>query len=143
MPEEVRGFLRDSGQEVPDDPAWLARVILESLALRYGSIVRRIERVTSRAIGGIQIIGGGAQNSFLNQATADATNRVVQAGPVEATAFGNLMVQAIADGRFTDVAEAREFLARHVPVIHSEPSEQTEWAEARERYAQLETEFGF
>ena len=143
MPEEVRGFLRDSGQEVPDDPAWLARVILESLALRYGSIVRRIERVTGRAIGGIQIIGGGAQNSFLNEATADATNRVVQAGPVEATAFGNLMVQAIADGRFTDVTEAREFLARHVPVIHSEPSEQMEWAEARERYAQLETEFGF
>ena len=138
MPEQVRGFLHDSGQAVPDDPIGLVRVILESLALRYASVIRRIQHVTGRPIRGLRIMGGGSQNRFLNQATADAANLEVQAGPVEATALGNLTVQAIADGFFADVADARRFIARHLPAERVVPSAQDAWGAAREQYAALE-----
>ena len=140
MPSAVRDVLRATGQDAPDDPMALTRIIFESLALRYASVIRRIERVTGRRLRGIRIIGGGSQNQFLNQATADAANLEVRAGPVEATALGNLMVQAIADGRFANVEEARAFVERHLPGARCTPQRQPAWAEARERYARLEAE---
>ena len=121
MVDEVRAALRETGQPAPEDPGALTRIILESLARRYAEVVRALEQVTDRAIRGVHVIGGGAQNDFLNQATADATGREVIAGPIEATALGNLLVQAIADGRFTDLAQARAFIAAHIPTKRFTP----------------------
>ncbi len=98
--------------------------------------------MTGRSIVGIRIIGGGSQNRFLNQATADATGREVRTGPVEATALGNVIVQAIADGCFGSVGEARVAVARDTGGDIYEPVESEAWAEARTRYARLEREWG-
>ncbi len=142
MPRAIEAFLQESGQPVPGDYGGYARVVLESLALRYASVVEAIEHATGRAIVGIRIIGGGSQNRFLNQATADATGREVRAGPIEATALGNVIVQAISDGCFGNVGEAREAVARHMEDDVYEPTELEAWAEARAQYARLEREWG-
>src|SRR5262249_12728454 len=86
MIAEVQASMEETGQKAPDEPALLAKVILDSLALRYASVLTTIEQVTGRPIPGIHVVGGGSLNEYLNQATADAAGRTVLAGPVEATA---------------------------------------------------------
>jgi rhamnulokinase len=99
----------------------MARVIFDSLAAGYARVVATIERLTGTTIPGIHIVGGGSRNAYLNQATADATGKPVLAGPVEATAAGNVIVQAVAAGRIGSIAEGREQLARSVPLRGYEP----------------------
>ncbi len=139
MVEEIQAFLLETGQPVPLDRLGIARVVLESLALRYASVVRRIESVTGQPILGLRIIGGGSQNRFLNQATSSAANLEVRSGPVEATALGNLMVQAIADARFGSVATARRYIVEQVADERFVPGDPDGWAEARRRYTALES----
>ncbi len=98
MTRELTAALVESRQPATDDPAVVTKIILDSLALRYASVITTLERLTSQSIEGIHIIGGGAQNAYLNQATANAAGRPVLAGPIEATAIGNLLVQAVACG---------------------------------------------
>jgi rhamnulokinase len=138
MVAEVEAALRESGQEAPASPAALAKSVLDSLALRYASVLRTIESLTGRPIAGVRVIGGGAQNAYLNQATADASGLPVLAGPAEATAIGNLVVQALAGGEVTSLAEARREVDRSLPPRRFEPSRAAEWREAVERYAALE-----
>src|SRR5262249_39285797 len=94
MITELRDALRETGQAPPVDPVLLAKLVLDSLALRYASVVERLEALTGRPVPGVHVVGGGARNEYLSQATADATGRPVVAGPVEATAAGNLPGQA-------------------------------------------------
>ena len=111
MLRAIEEQLLESGR-VPDaDPATIAKIILDSLAFKYSSVIGTIETLTGRTIQGIHIVGGGSQNRYLNDATARATGRPVRAGPVEATVIGNVLVQAIAVGRFSNLAEARAHLA--------------------------------
>ena len=98
MTGALRGFLADTGCEAPEDPVLLTKVILDSLAARYAAVIRTMETLTGRIVPGIHIVGGGSKNAYLNQATADAAGLPVVAGPSEATAAGNIMVQAIAAG---------------------------------------------
>jgi rhamnulokinase len=121
MTREVQGALAESGQPVPDGPPGLARVVLDSLATRYAEVVRTIESLTGRRIEGMHVVGGGARNGYLNQATADAARVPVLAGPVEATAIGNLAVQAVADGELPSLADARERIAGDVGLRRYEP----------------------
>lgn len=111
MLAEIRGSLTAAGHEPPDDPVGVAKIVLDSLAHRYAEIVDTIEALTGDTIPGLQIVGGGSQNDYLNQATADAAGRPVQAGPVEATAIGNLLVQAVAAGRFPSLAAGRTYVS--------------------------------
>ena len=137
----VRAALTESGQPAPEEPARLARVILDSLALRYASVMASIEHLTGEAIPGIHVVGGGSQNEYLNQATADATGKPVLAGPVEATAVGNVLVQAIASGSTASLAEARGRLAEHIELRSLEPRTSTQtWGPLRVRYLRLERE---
>jgi len=135
LPALVRAYCAETGQPTPDDPGTLFRVLFESLALRYAVIVDELAAVTGRPIETIQVVGGGSRNTFLSRLTAAATGRVVRAGPAEATAIGNLAVQAIAVGELADLAEARDLVARSFPVSTVEPA--GEWATARERYERL------
>lgn len=112
----IGAYLKERGEEVPTDQPTLSRIIFESLADRYAEAIRSIGEIAGLAVKGIHIVGGGSQNDFLNQAAADATGLEVIAGPVEATAIGNLLVQAIADGGFHDIAEGREYIRRMIPV---------------------------
>ena len=141
MTAELQEALAETGQRVPDDPARLARVVLDSLALRYASVVRTIEGLTGEAVPGIHIVGGGCQNDYLNQATADAAHRPVLAGPAEATATGNLLLQAVAAGGIGSLAEGRGLVARGVRPRMFEPRGGSEWTEAAERYREIESRY--
>jgi len=121
MVSELRGALREAGQPDTDDPAALAKAILDSLARRYADVVAAIERLTGDRVPGIHVVGGGSLNAYLNQATADASGRPVLAGPVEATAIGNLLVQGMAAGEIGSIEEGRRLVAASFPPARYEP----------------------
>ncbi len=123
-----------SGQTPPPDVGGLVRMVLESLALRYRWVIERLESLSGRRIRTIHVVGGGARHSLLCQLTADATRRGVRAGPVEATAIGNLLVQAIALGDVRDVAEAREVVRRSFPQTEYLPRLSARWDDAYEQF---------
>ncbi len=110
MPQAIIEFCKNTGQQVPKDKGKIIRIILKSLALEYKKTLKRIESLKKNPIEVLYIVGGGAQNSFLNQLTADATGKTVYAGPVEATAIGNIVMQAIGTGHLKSIAEAREII---------------------------------
>ena len=107
MPARIRRFCRETGQSPPEEPGEVVRCVLESLALKYRWVLERAEEITGRRAEVIHVVGGGVQNTLLCQLTADATRRLVRAGPVEATALGNLMVQAYARGYLGSLEEIR------------------------------------
>jgi rhamnulokinase len=135
LPARVRAFCAETGQPVPDDTGTLIRVLLESLALRYAVAVDELARASGHPIEAIQVVGGGSNNRLLCRLTASATSLPVRAGPVEATASGNLCVQAIAAGELASIAEARELIARSFPGTTYEPA--GDWAEARTRFTRV------
>lgn len=117
MPAALADWLRERGLGPLDDPFALAHVLLTSLAHRYAEIVRWLGELTGRPVPGVRIVGGGSRNLVQAQLTADLTGLPVRTGPVEATALGNVLVQAIADGAFPDLATARGAL---VPFVERE-----------------------
>jgi rhamnulokinase len=133
--------IAEGGQPVPTAPAAVAKVILDSLAFRYASIVHTIERLTDRKLKGLQIVGGGSQNDYLNQMTATATGLPVLAGPVESTVTGNVLVQAIASKRFASLAEARRHVAENVRLKEFTPCRSAALEEAACRYAAIEARY--
>jgi len=141
MLEAIATQLAESDQEMPNGAAVIAKVILDSLAFRYASVLGTIETLTSRKIEGVQIIGGGSQNNYLNQATANATGLPVSAGPIEATVIGNVLVQAVVDGRFASLTEAREYVARNVELQNFTPQNSGAWEIAAQRYAAIEARY--
>jgi rhamnulokinase len=141
MLDAIAQQLTESGQSVPTDPTGVAKIVLDSLALRYASVLRTIESLTSRSIRGVQIVGGGCQNHYLNQVTASVSGLPVLAGPVEATAIGNALIQAIAEGRFASVAEARQHVANNVRLKRFNPQPRSSWEEAARRYTEIEERY--
>jgi rhamnulokinase len=139
MPTAFREFCRETGQPVPDSKGALIRCALESLALKYSSVLECLEEIGGRRIEVIHIVGGGSRNELLNQLTADACNRVVVTGPVEATALGNLLVQARACGEIGSLAELREVVRDSSEVTMYEPRETQvrAWTEARQRFGEM------
>jgi rhamnulokinase len=134
MPRRIAEHCRFSRQTPPSDPAEFARTILESLALRYRAVLEGLEKVTGREFAVIHIVGGGARNRLLNQFTADATGRTVVAGPAEATAAGNVLIQAIAAGEIAGHEEARALVRRSFALERFEPGSSQGWEEAYERF---------
>ncbi len=135
LPARVREYCAETGQPIPGDTGTLLRVLLESLALRYAAAIEQLAAASGRPIDAIHIVGGGSNHRLLCRLTADATGLPVRAGPVEATAIGNLAVQAIAAGELASIAEARELVARSYPVTTYEPS--GDWTAARLRFGAL------
>ena len=116
MPARITKLCEEAGEPVPASPAELTRSILESLATAYGEAIDQAEKLSGRAIGRVHVVGGGSQNALLGQLTADRTGRIVLAGPVEATALGNVLVQARAAGLVDpDLAQLRDLVARTHP----------------------------
>ncbi len=107
MPGRIRRFCQETGQSPPEEPGEVVRCVLESLALKYRWVLERAEEITGRRAEVVHVVGGGVRNTLLCQLTADATRRPVRAGPVEATALGNLMVQAYARGYLDSLEEIR------------------------------------
>ena len=137
MPAKIAEYCRESGQPAPDGPAEICRTILESLALRYRQVLESIESLLGRRLAVIHIVGGGSRNGVLNQFVADATGRTVVAGPSEATAAGNILVQAIGSGMVSGLDEARAVVRRSFPPTIVEPKSQAGWDAAYERFSKL------
>jgi rhamnulokinase len=133
--------LSETGQLVPQEPVKIARIVLDSLAFRYASVLRKIEELTGNKIKGVQIVGGGSQNDYLNQATATVTELPVLAGPVEATAIGNALVQSIVAGRFLSLADGRRHVAGSVELKSFVPQPSAKWAAARLLYEEIERRY--
>jgi sugar (pentulose or hexulose) kinase len=115
------------GQPVPLGPPSYSRAIMESLAFKYRTVLEALEEITGRRFEQIRVVGGGARNRLLNQFTADATGRTVVAGPVEATALGNVAIQMLATGAVSSLAEARAIIDRSFPVERFEPVDTDRW----------------
>jgi rhamnulokinase len=127
MPATMREYCRQTGQVEPSTPAAVTRAILESLAFKYRLVLESLERLTGVRIEVIRIVGGGSRHQLLNQLTADATGRSVVAGPVEATALGNIAMQMVATGAVGSIADARCAIERSFPVQCYEPSQPDRW----------------
>ena len=127
MPESIREYCRQTGQIEPSTPAAHTRAILESLAFKYRVVLESLERLTGVRVEEIRVVGGGARNSLLNQFTADATGRSVVAGPVEATALGNIAMQLVATGAVGSIDDARRAIERSFPLQRFEPSAPDRW----------------
>ncbi len=137
MSNRIQSYCRSTCQPVPDQPGEFVRCILESLALEYRLCAEQIARITGRLCPVIHVVGGGSRNKLLNQWTANATGMKVIAGPVEATALGNLLVQAIASGHVASLAEGRRLIRRSVETHEFEPADAAVWEMAYGRYLKL------
>ena len=122
MPRRIAEYCQKTGQHVPENEGETVRCILDSLALRYRCTVEAIAELTGEPASAVNIVGGGTQDKLLCQLTADACGLDVVAGPVEATAIGNICMQAIAAGEIANVKEAREVIADSFEVEHYAPS---------------------
>jgi rhamnulokinase len=137
LPRAVAQDCAATGQAPPSNRAALLRVLLESLALRYRWTIEALATASAKRFSAIHIVGGGSRNRLLCQLTADATGLPVTAGPVEATATGNVIVQAIATGHVADVAHGRRLVAAGVELLHYEPRAEERWERAYARFCAL------
>jgi sugar (pentulose or hexulose) kinase len=137
MPGKIERFCRDTRQRCPTTRGEFVRTCLEGLALTYRKTLEGLEDVLGRKIQRIHVVGGGSQNELLNQMTADACGREVIAGPVEATAAGNVLVQAMATGDVKALADAREVVRASFDVKRYEPQQAKQWADAYARYREV------
>jgi rhamnulokinase len=134
MPAILSRLAAENGSSLPPDPGSLTRCIFESLAVKYRWTIEQLEQVTASHIEAIHVVGGGANNRLLCQMTADACGRPVFAGPVEATAMGNLVLQAMTLGLVASLDEARELVRRSVLVETYEPMPSRGWEDAWHRF---------
>jgi rhamnulokinase len=137
MPAAIADYCRRTGQPAPGGVGPTVRCALEGLALRYRWVLERLEELTGRRLEVIHVVGGGSQNELLCQLTADACDRPVLAGPVEATAIGNVLVQAIGLGVLGTLADAREVVRRSFEVKRYDPRSPERWHGPYERFRGL------
>jgi rhamnulokinase len=137
MPTRIVEFCRKTSQSGPSTPGELVRVCLESLALTYRQTLERIEACTGKHAEVIHIVGGGTQNKQLCQWTADATGRTVVAGPIEATAAGNVVVQAVATGVLADLQAARKLIRESFDLVTYHPKDTAHWDEAYQKFQKI------
>ncbi|MDE7279934.1 MAG: rhamnulokinase, partial [Oscillospiraceae bacterium] len=137
IPERVREYCSKTGQTVPKTEGQIMRCIYESLALKYRMAFDELRECTGKSYGTIHLMGGGAKDGLLCQMTANACNCTVAAGPIEATAFGNIAMQLIAGGAIPDLKAARKIIAASGSVKMFMPESPNEWEKAYERYRMI------
>ncbi len=136
MPARINNFLVQTGQKIINDKGQMARVILESLAFKYRSVAEAIEDITREAIEVLHIVGGGIRNGLLCQFAANAVGRRVIAGPIEATAAGNILMQARATGQIQSLRELREIVHNSFELKEYKPRDSRLWDE---QYRKIKT----
>jgi rhamnulokinase len=130
MPKAISDYCRKTGQPAPRTTGEYVRTIIESLALAYKYTLSQLEEVIGKHIDKIHVVGGGSRNELLCQLTAEVTNRSVHAGPFEATAVGNILVQAIAKGRVKDLLDLRRIVRKSFDIKIYEPNGNINWKDA-------------
>ena len=141
MPRRIRDFCTETGQPVPETVGQTVRCILDSLSLKYRETVRSLEGLTGEPVGRIHVVGGGIQNRLLCRATADACERPVTAGPVEATACGNILSQMLARKEVSTLFQARDIVRASFgfETYDPDPAVAVAFSEAYERFRDLKT----
>jgi sugar (pentulose or hexulose) kinase len=134
MPARIRAYCHRTGQTQPDSVGEFMRTVYESLAFKYRYVLDLLRTISGKTIDRLHIIGGGTQNELLCQMTANAVGMPVIAGPVEATAMGNAIMQFIAHGDLANLSEARQMLSQSTVTRHYEPRDRLIWEETYERY---------
>ncbi len=137
MALEIQKWCRRTQQPVPESDGEIVRCALESLALKYHQVLTGIESLTAARVEAIHVVGGGSRNALLNRLTAGACQRTVVAGPVEATALGNVLIQARAAGDVGSLEEIRRVVRESSELQTFEPSDGDDWAQAVERFNRL------
>lgn len=137
MIERIRSFCKATAQTAPGTPGEIARCILESLALSYADMIDQLRTTFGFQIDSLHIVGGGSQSKLLNQFSADATGLPVLAGPVEATALGNVLIQAVTAGELASLSEMRQIIRNSFSIEQFEPIRSDQWMAALERYRSI------
>lgn len=137
MPARIREFCTRTQQRVPQTKGEIVRVALESLALKYRLTLERLEELTGKRLDPIHIIGGGSRNRLLNQFSADCSGRRVVTGPIEATAIGNVLMQAIALGQLEDLSAARAVVRNSFEVESYHPGRPAGWDAAYAKFVEM------
>ena len=137
MPQKVVENCLKNGQPVPENPAEITRCILESLALSYRKTLEQLRELTRRPISTLHIVGGGCKNQLLNQFAADATGCAVLAGPVECTAIGNVLIQAITLGHIPSLQSGREIVGQSFPLVRYDPQQRARWENAYVKFKEF------
>lgn len=130
MEKKIREYCSLTAQPVPETPGQTARCVYESLALKYRWVIERLESIKGEPIDTLNIVGGGSHNKLLNQMAADATRRRVITGPAEGACIGNLLMQAVALGELSGIAEARQVVMRSFATDEYEPHSTQGWEDA-------------
>jgi rhamnulokinase len=134
MPKAIQDFCRETGQPVPETEGQLVRCVYESLALTYAKVLDGMEELTGTKIEVVHIVGGGSRNKVLNGFAANACGRPVVSGPVEATVFGNLLVQARSHGEIHSLADIRAAVRESSEVVQFDPENSAAWTDARGKF---------
>lgn len=137
MPEAIAQFCKNSGQQAPETRGEFVRCALESLALKYRNVLEKFEQLRGKPVDVLHIVGGGVQNTLLCQFTANAIGKPVVAGPIEATAIGNILVQAIATGAIASLADAREIVRHSYETVTYEPQDTAQWNDVYEQFRDM------
>lgn len=133
MPRRIREYCEKTGQKVPQTKGEVVRCIAQSLAFKYRNTIEGMEEVTGKKYSVLNIVGGGIKDKMICQFTANATKRTVEAGPVEATSIGNVVVQAMAVGAIKDLSAGRQVVKNSFDIAKYEPQNSEAWDQA---YAQ-------
>lgn len=137
MTAAVSSFCTRTGQPVPQSPGDFARCVFESLSFAYREAVEDLERITGRSLNTIRLVGGGCLNRFLCQMTADASGRMVVAGPIEAAALGNAMAQAVATGELSSLVDGRAAMRSSIELQWFEPASGDVWQQAFAKFKSI------
>jgi rhamnulokinase len=137
MPKKITEYCTEKKQDKPYTPGQVIRCILESLAFQYRVVIEELQTLTGRRYARINIVGGGSNNRLLNQFAANATGMQVVAGPSEATAIGNLLVQLLAHGEISSVAQGRQIIQKSFKTENFDPENLNEWDDRYKQYLQM------
>jgi rhamnulokinase len=137
MPSKIDTKCKESHQPTPSSKNETIRVALEGLALKYRQVLENLRNQTGKSLQTLHIVGGGTQNELLNQMTADSTGCEVVAGPVEATSVGNVLVQMMATGEISSIAEGRQIVRDSFEPQKYAPHPSPAWDEAYEKMKSL------
>ncbi len=137
LPQRIKDYCKNTNQPIPQSIGAVVRCIYESLALKYRFAIKQLEENTGKKFESLHLLGGGTKDSFLCQMTADSLGIPVIAGPTEATAIGNIMLQLIALGEIKDVNEARKLIRENEQVKIYTPQEHAKWLEGYEKYKKI------
>ncbi|MBE7038668.1 MAG: rhamnulokinase, partial [Ruminococcaceae bacterium] len=137
MPKRIYEYCKRTNQTPPETIGETVRCIYESLALKYKYALINLEKITNKKFSSINIVGGGTKDPFLCSMCADSCDVKVSAGPIEATALGNIAMCLINAGEIKDVAEARRVIKNSFPIKEYTPNHTLDWDKAYERFLEI------